>query len=339
MNQTARIAAGIVATLAITGAGYQLAFKPLYLAPRTALRSDIEDGRAYVRQVDEHLHGQPDGGRAALNAELDGYIDRTLGDSLEIVDHALRSRLNRIGEGVGLAGLTVSTGRTAALASPARQRYRNSGADRALRERVDFVEVEGSVGGEGTFEQALRLLHTIQREPWLKRIYSVRLDPRDNGARFTMTVRLVTLYVPGRAPHPDADLSAGVEDVPPFEAFTQLAAANPFHVPPPPAPPPRDEDPAPDTPDPPKPPPFPYQDWRLTGIVDGPLGVEVWLVNRNSGESRRLVIGDKVHEVVLLDAEGDEAEFARESSHFRIVVGQSLRDGLAQARRQPPVDT
>ncbi len=311
MSATLRIT-GIVVVLAGLGWLGWTPVRSMYLDER----ADIEQRRAkLIAQVARYRSGADDSLR--VRTALQAYADRTLGGDLEAVDHGLRTRLNRIGEEVGLAKLSVATGRVRSMESPARS-LRPFRAHRELREELDFVEVEASVSGVGSLEAAMRLVHRIEAEPWIKRVVQVRLQPRDNGERFVVTIRLVTLYLPGRAPARPLET---VADPGGFERYQLLARRNPFHLAAKPA----------STPPPPvAPPPAAKQrKWVLTGVVRGPDGVEVWLLHAESGQSRRLTVGQSIEGVRLLSAAGDTAEFKFGEDRFTVALGRPL------ARRRP----
>jgi len=78
-------------------------------------------------------------------------------------------------------------------ASPARTLFKGN-AQRTLRDEVDFVELPAVVSGQGNYEQALRLISSIENEPWIKRIDSIKMDPKDNGGKFDFSLRLTTLF-------------------------------------------------------------------------------------------------------------------------------------------------
>jgi hypothetical protein len=248
----------------------------------------------------------------AVRRQLQEYVDRTLGGDLETVDHRLRTRLNRIGEELGLEGLTVGTGRVRHLESPAKGQFNRRG-QKALRDEVDFVEIEGWISGEGPLDRVLRLIHLVDAEPWLKRVQQVHLQPKDNGARFSVQVRLVTLFLPGRAPQeppPPGDPQG-------FARYAPLAARNPFQVPAPqPAPVPAAPGLSPD----------PLGAWTLTGVAAERGHAEVWLLNPASGETRRLAVGETFMDVTLLEADGSAAEFQDGAERFRIVIGGRLSE-------------
>jgi hypothetical protein len=277
----------------------------LYLVPRRQLVSDIERLRGTVATYGEERQELP-----RLAARLGAYADRTLGGDLESVDHALRARLNRIGEEIGLSDLSVGTGRSRALESPAR-----AGLTGPLREELDAIELEGFASGQGSLEQTLRLVHRLQEEPWLKLIDEVRLQPREQGKRYAVTLRLRTLLLPGRAPRPAGDWAYDPAGFAPFEQA--LLARDPFALPPP--------RPAAEAPHAAVTPPrFPYERWVLTGVAAGPQGAEAWLRETATGASRRLSIGERLEAMELLAASGEVAEFSLDGRRYRVTVGGNL---------------
>jgi hypothetical protein len=306
--------------LALVGAITWLAFhlgNRTFSAANTQLLRDIDTYRNVLNTVSDERVRSP-GQRRKLQA----IVDRTLGGDLETVDAALRAGLNRIGEEIGLAGLSVRTGTAATRLSPARSEFRGA-ARRDLRDEPDFVELEAWISGQGDLRQSLQLLHRLQHETWMKKILQVKLSPKDNGARFDVNLHLVTLFLPGHAPDPAQ--GSIPYDPSGFEHYATLVSANAFRVPP--------EQPAqvvaqakPPPAPPPAPPPFPYEKWWLTGIAQGPVGMEVWLLNRESGESRRLGSGERLHEAMLVAARGEQAEFEVLQQRFSVAVGQNLGD-------------
>ncbi len=287
--------------------------KSRYIERRRALHTEIakveDDLRTYRRARDAHVDA-----RQALR----DYADRTLGGDLETVDHRLRSRLNRLGEALGLANLSVGTGPVREKETPAKSKF-NRRHHAELREEVDFVEVDAWVSGQGSLEQALRLVHVVDGDPWIKRLNQLRLVPRDNGDRFGVTLRLTTLFLPGREPETPP---IATEPAPGFERYAQLIERNPFRVPPKaePKPPPQPVQAAA------KPPVFPFDQWVITGVVEGPDGPEVWLRNRKSNASRRLLVGHTIDRLMLAAADGDMAEFADGDRRFKVLVGGRLSD-------------
>lgn len=264
--------------------------------------------------------------RPQVEADLDGILARTLGNDLESTDSALRARLNRLGEEAGLsATLVVSTQAPATRGTPAKSEFGRTGVQRQLRDEPDFVELPASVSVQGPIEPLLRLAHRIEAEPWIKRIDSFRLDRAGADDRMKLDLRLTTIFVPGRSAADDAELPGS--EAPSFDRYAALIASNPFASPPAPEPRrPRDRRRETPPPPPPGPPPFPYGDWMLTGIVEGPIGPEAWLRHRSSGETLALAPQGRVGEAELMRIEGDRAEFALAGESFAVLVGGSLVD-------------
>lgn len=320
MSVRSVIIKGSVAAVALTLLA-RTAVNSLYLSERASLLGQIEQRERILEQFSNERREL-----RTMRVRLQEIADRTLGGSSEMVDAALRHRLNRIVEEVGLSSMSVATGQPVTRVSPASRRMSRNPA----KGSADFVEMDGTVTGDGSLEQALRLVHRIEHEPWHKRINSVALNPSSDGSRVRVTVRLTTMFLPGREPSPNADGATRVSyDPASFDRYARFAALQPFQLPPPPvqvakapAPPP----PPPEQPAEVKPPPFPYGKWALTAVTEGSRGPEAWLLNRESGESVTLALGSKLNDAELLAVHGDQAEFRIGENRFLIAVGATLRD-------------
>lgn len=279
----------------------------LWYKPRaTKLQERLDTASENVRSYQGALDTRP-----RTMRDLRTLVDRTLGGDVETVDHRLRTRLNRIAEDVRLAGATVSTGRPSARQSPARLSLPREA--RELRDEIDFIELDGSITAEGSLEQVLALVDRIEAELWIKRINTLRLDPKNNGERFGVTMRLTTLFLPGRAPE---EVPQREYDVQRMAKVASVVSSNPFRMPPSvvAAPPP-----------PQAPPPQPrVEQWTVTGIAQGPFGTEVWLRNARSSESRSVALGQRVHTATFVAANGDEAEFELDQKRLVVAVGDVL---------------
>lgn len=288
----------------------------MYFAPRAQHLERIEqlsDRIATYRAAFDTLPRQ--------NARRDSIVGQTLGNDVESVDHRLRSRLNRITEEVGFDQASVNTSNPTARGTPARRRFGRRGLEGELRDKIDFVEIEGTIVGEGSFEQIIELLDRIETEPWIKRIHTVRLDPRGNGERFNTTLRLVTLFLPDQSAEPAPPEPYDQERM---ARFATLVGQNPFRIPPPPEPEPEPVRPA-ERPTPADP-PFPYQEWVVTGVAESRYGPEVWLRNRRSGETRRLAAGEALRDLTFTAAHDEKAEFGLDEERFLVPVGRNLND-------------
>jgi hypothetical protein len=329
MNRAVRFGAvTIIAGLALA-VGYK-ALASRYLQPRATLLAQVEIAQA---TLDKQREAREDMPRVAT--ELNAIVDRTLGGDVETVDHRLRTRLSRLAEGVGFDGPPVSTGAATRRLSPARTAFKS----RELRDEFDFIELPGFVNGQGTFEQALALVASIEAEPWIKRIDELKFDPADNGSRFDVSIRLTTLFLPGRTPGTSGTpVSAAVAAPLPgvvvsTDQYPTFAALNPFRIPP--APPQAAPAPAGVPPDPVgEPEGLKYQHWRLTGVAHSPAGPEVWLLNTQTRDprGRRLLLGQSIHDMELIAVGVDRAEFRLGDERFAVEIGRNLAD--RQARGQ-----
>lgn len=311
MNSRIKLALITLATLAILWVGYTKVVKRMYLDPRAELIKRIDEATTKLADYRTSLNDH-----ARVTKELRQYADRTLGGDFETVDHKLRSRLSRIAEHTGLQTKSIMVGTSGAarpVGSPAKAVFTGS-ANRDLKNELDFLELEGWVSGSGAFAQVLALVDAIEAEPWIKRIDEVKFDPSDNGERFAVTVRLTTLFMPGKAPDPTAVLTL---NRPASDRFNSLASLNPFRVPP--------AKPAVHSPNA-SPAAFPYDQWAVTGIAQSLAGTEVWLLNSATREARRLALGEKFQDVTLIAARGEIAEFTQGAQRFTVRVGQNLGD-------------
>ena len=282
-------------------------------------------------------------GRAELERRTEAVANRTLGPSLEVVDSEVRRRLNRVCEELGFTEFSVTTGRSLLKPPPAKREFRRP-EERALRDEADFVEVEGSVVASGRASQIYPLIYRIQAEPWTKRIESIRLDPSADGASLRMTLKLTTIFLPGKSAN--APLVPDPQALAAAERYRALFESNPFRIPPPPAPAAPEtvvttSTQAPPTSNPaaqngalPVPAPasgFPYGEWLLTGIVEGPSGPEVWLRHLPTGSQLTLQPGSAIGELIFRRVEYDFGVFELPGGTCRVQVGSNLTQRSATA--------
>ena len=277
--------------------------------------------------------------RPELDAKLQSLADRMLGPSLEAVDSQVRSRLNRACEELGLGDFSVTTGVSIARATPAKKEFK-SPDQRKLGEMPDFTEVQATLNASGSAEKMYRLIFRIDAEPWTKRIESIRLNPNADGQVVKLTLRLTTPFMQGEsAKRPLVLDSAALQQ---GDRYAALFGANPFRIPPPPSPTqptaiagnPAQQQPG-------APPPanpsqqttatapvdasgFPYGEWTITGIVEGPSGPEAWLRHVPSGATLALLPGVSAGELVFRRVEYDFAVFDSPLGPCRIQVGMNL---------------
>jgi hypothetical protein len=313
------VGAGAIAFTSVVG--YVLG-AGTFSAERAQLVARLNSANGGIAKVADQTRQRP-----SLNRAMQGFIDRTLGSDSGSSDGALRSRLNRIGEELRLLDLSVKTQAPVIRFSPAKSAFEAKGSQKTLRDEADFVEVQATISGEGTADQVLRLVHRIEHEPWIKRIDQVRFDQTKGGERLRTTVKLTTLFLPGKKPKSDPRLTeeerVALEQS--FERYRPIANTNPFRVP---VPVKVDAGPTAVAQAPVQPPPpqlgFPYDQWQLTGLVDGPAGIEAWVRNPVTGERRELQVGQVIGEIAFVGVNGDVAEFSLGQDRFRVQVGTAL---------------
>ena len=270
----------------------------------------------FLRKVRTQREARPE-----LDVRLANVFERTLGADRETVDSVLRKRLAILADDCGLARPSVTTFPAAVRESPAKRTFRRSGVQRAFRDEPDFVEVRGGIVAVGSIDNVVCFMHALDASPWLKRINTVRMDPEDDGARLRLTVRLTTLYVPGQSP---SEASLNLQPAPrrSLDRYAGLIEANPFALPPKPKPEPTLAVVQP----PPPPPPVvdPRSFWRLTGIMEGPDGIEAWFMNVQELRAIEVRPGESLAGVAMESAEGDIAVFSVGDETFRILVGSTL---------------
>ena len=281
--------------------------------------------------------------RPKLEQRRQGIADRTVGASLEAVDSEVRRRLNRACEELGLTEFSVTTGVSSGRGTPARKEFKRPD-ERKLRDESDFVEVQATVAVTGRPDQAFRLLARVDAEPWTKRIESIRLDPSGDGAGVRATLKLSTIFLPGVVAKSPLVLDPAA--LARANRYSELFASNPFRVPPPPAPavevvaaqtgsaaspvaPANTEGTNAIVPNPAS--PFPYGEWMLTGIVEGPSGPEAWLRHVPTGTALTLTPGTPVGELILRAVEYDFAVFEGPGGSCRVQVGNNLTQRTATA--------
>ena len=294
--------------------------RSVYFIPRAAIEADIQEKRDAIDRYEVGLMKA----EAARN-ELAERVKSTLGARREVVDHELRTRVNRLAEACGYDGASVSTESTRYLDSPMKTAMPRRGIWKELRSEPDFAEVSGAITANGTVAQAVELIARLHAEPWPILIQSIRLDPKKNGSTMTVQIAFRTWFLPGRGGN--APLAEPFDPAAPghpdhVNAILALGTSNPFAIPDPPAPPPA---PPPDR----KPQGFPWDQWRITGVAQGPFGREVWLRNKKSGDERVLQVGGVIGKATVVTIDVESATFELNSKQFTGRIGGSL----AEARR------
>lgn len=305
---------------------------------RTATLQDIETYTSVLTTARRNREARP-----KLDARIQTRIDRTLGPNLETVDSEVRRRLNRIGEQLGLSDFSVTTGAATSQPTPAKKEFRRPD-ERPLRDEPDFVLVQATVSASGPPSRIFQLVFRIHAEPWQKRIESIRLDPNATGDSVRASIRLQTMFLPGRAPQ--AELAQDPALLATSQRFTELFASNPFRVPV--SQPTATSVAAAGTADagsgasaavagsvpldvavPES--PFPYGEWQVTGVIDGPGGTEAWLRHLPTGSQVTLQPGSPIGDLIFRRVEYDYAVFDGFGGACRVQVGMNLTQRLAGA--------
>lgn len=324
------IGAGVLAAIAI---GYLMGERR-FSNERVETLKEIDTYVSFLSDASSKVKARPE-----LDKKLQSMANLMLGPSLETVDSEVRRRLNRACEELGLNDFSVTTGTSVGRQTPAKKEFRTPEA-RKLRDEIDFMEVQATVMASGPVEKIYRLLFRIDAEPWIKRIESLRFNPTGDGQFVRMTVKLTTPFMPGTSSKTTLTLDpARLQQA---DRYAALFASNPFRIPaPPPTPPaaiaanvnpavtptPAGESRQPAPPPPPVPTPpggFPYGEWQITGIVEGPSGPEAWLRHVPTGTNLALLPGTPVGELVFRRVEYDFAVFDSPAGACRIQVGTNL---------------
>jgi len=299
-----------------------------YLQPRQTLLDRIASAQEKIAS-----YQSADRDAETIDKRSKAWVTRTLGSDPETVDHAVRTRLNRLAEIVGLSGPSTGTSAAVLRHSPMKSQMPSAGIWATLRAEPDFHEVEAWVKGEGTWRQVLELIDRVDAEPWSHRMQSLRLEPKGDTDRVAVSLNVITLFILGRSP---GELVDAPYDLQRLSSSAISASPSPFLMPvvavAPPPPPSTAQASADPPPPPPPPPPFPWREWSVTGVARAAGEPEVWLRNAKSGETRRLVLGSRLGEAQLVEIDGDGAHFVLESRKFRVEVGRNLSEGTPIGR-------
>ncbi|MCE2880788.1 MAG: hypothetical protein LW636_00320 [Planctomycetaceae bacterium] len=328
------VAAG---ALAVGAVGYLMG-EGRFGAEREAALKEIDTYVAVLTKARSDRENRP-----KMDARLQAVADRTLGSSVESVDSEFRRRLNRMCEELGLSEFSVTTGVSMGRATPAKREFSRP-SERSLRDEPDFFEVQGTVSASGGVDQLLGLVFRVDADPWLKRMESIRLDPNTDGTKVRMTLKVSTLFMPGR--NASKPLVLDPKALAAANRYSVLFAANPFRIPEaqvvtvptapvapsstPPQPP--AAAPSANTAAPPAPNPgFPYGEWLVTGVIEGPAGPEAWLRHVPTGSQLTLTPGVAVGELVFRSVRYDFAEFDAPAGSCRIQIGNNLTQRIGGA--------
>lgn len=323
-------------TAAVVGIGVIAWQYQSYAAERDRLDERI---RAYTFDIQTRDRAMEE--RAKLSRDLKAFAATTFGTNDDRVTASFRKSLNEIIAHFGLIEASVTSSRPIGVKNPAVEarvselRLMNK-EQRAAAAGPDFYMLSGTLSAKGTLEQGLRVLATLQVQPWIHRIDGFSLKPvGKEGNRVEMTVMLTTTYFS------DSRLRDGAEDPgwrpvreAEFASWMPIVVKNMFREPPPPAPLPppvtvAQANPAPPptgpTPPPTAPPP-PYEDWRISGMARGKDGPILMVVNDKTREWRTIDVGGMILDARFVAGEGELAEITIGAERFNVRTGQRLSD-------------
>jgi len=306
--------------------------------------SEYESSR---KQIDADIQRYTDGidgcekemkARAEIVRELRAFGATTLGSDEEKVSATLRKSLNEMIAHFGLLESSVTSVKPTGVKNPAAAAKVKEFTRSDMKSVVaapDFFAVSATLSAKGTLEQAMRVLATIQVQPWVHRVDGFTLKPAGKERdRVELTVTLTSLYMT------DAAMRQNKEDTgwrpvreAEFASWMPIVVKNAFREPrapiavakadppqaalPPTAPPPPTS--------PPTPPP-PYDEWRVTGLTTGRDGPQLMLVNEKTKEWRTIGAGTTILDAQFVGGAGETAELLIANERFTVRSGQRLSD-------------
>lgn len=306
----------LVAVLAAAAAGYYV----VYARPRAALLSQLEDKKSRIASYTDALKEA-----RQVKQELRTFAAGTLSPKADQATAQFRSALGAIATANGMAeaDVVVNTNKPEAVMSPAGSKLRTAlGAE--LKKQPDFWVMKGSVEGKGSLEQVLRVAAVVQNQPWIHRVDSFSIKPEGKARdRFTLKLGVATLLMPADlAPKESPDLQIKPLAEADGARFASIIAKNVFKEPAPVVAQaaPTSQQAGPQA----APPPPPYNEWKLTGVVESRLGVEAFLVNTRSGQHMSLPAGAIVAEAKFVSGAGERAVFEIGGQQYEVFNGQTL---------------
>ncbi len=259
----------------------------------------------------------------------------SLGSTEEEANAAIRRALNEMASFVGLRKAAVSTSSARAVPNPAaKARLREYGA-RAERERPDFFSISATLTGEGSLDQAVRMVALLEEQQWVCRVdgLGMRAFGKEREG-IDLSVTVTGMFLPGRKVVLGAETAGRIWlpiDEAAIDPWRAIVSKNIFREPPPPPPPPAAPQAQPAAvvqapPSPPAPPQPSLGDWRVSAVVQGRGGPELWLINEKTQETKMLGVGAQVLDAVFITGSGESARIKIGQETFEVQLGSTLAD-------------
>lgn len=269
-----------------------------------------------------------------VKRSFEDFCAISLGSTEEEANAAVRRALNEMAAFVGLRKAAVSTSSARPVPNPAaRARLREYGA-RAERERPDFYSISATLTGEGSLDQAVRTVSLLEDQDWVCRVdgFGMRAFGKEREG-IDLSVTVTAMFLPGRKATLGAESGGRIWsplDEAKLDRWRAIVTKNVFKEPPPPPapvvpkPPPTAVAEAP--PAPPPPPQPSLGDWRVSAVVQGRGGPELWIINDKTGEARMLAAGSQVLDAVFITGSGESARIRIGQEVFEVRLGSTLAD-------------
>lgn len=261
---------------------------------------------------------------------LRSAANSTLGGTLDEVSHQFRARLSALAEAGKLSQIVVDQRSGEPMTSPiatARGLPQSLTLLRSsLRKKPDFIIIRGTLKGQGSLQDSLALLGTIQAQDWVHRVEGFSIKPLGKEReRVEISIDVSTLFLPDLVKKDYAQPSSSVIAQASQGLVARIAERDPFRYPSPevvvavqtPQQPAR-------VPSAPVVEPPAYHEWRVAGVMLGSRGAEVIVVNGRTNESLSLSLGGKVLGATLVECRVDVAVFEIEGTKFIVQSGESL---------------
>jgi hypothetical protein len=306
------------AAVVVLGSASALGYWLLYAKPRNDLRQQLDRHLSANATYEAYLRD-----RRHVADELKAVAATTLGAKEDEVVARFRTALGEIAEkDCGLTGVNVNTRKPVDVPDPAGvapRLLKPTGLRQALKKQRDFAVIEGDLEGHGRLDQVLKAAAMVQAQPWVHRVSSFSIKPEGRERdRFELKMGIATILMPpDLAPKGAPDVPIRTLDAAAPQQWASIVEKNVFKEPSAVA-----HAPAPAAHS--APPPPPYNDWRLTGVVESRLGIEAFLLNVKTQQRLTLPVGSAVADARFVSGAGERAVFEIGGQTYEVSNGQTL---------------